>query len=384
MQIDRVVGSINRLSAATTFNGKRLLDGSFATTKSAVRDMTNTNPAMFAGIDLGASVAGSLQIDVTSEATNSTGELDFSRSVLPQRVRFWYPSEGAATEVTSDLTWGPLDGPIETTVMPQLQAALTPLDITIEQVSATRLRFVANDRSRGAFGAEVRPGISWNPLAPNPATTVVYGAPSSAASGSAPLPGQATVEDNSGNVTTVSTETLTISVPVGGDTVNLVLSDAGKAAGTSGLVAWKQNEVLEGDPLSFALDADVAKRTTLSIDRIDATTLGTLGGRKLNDLGDLLSDSDYDTAAATVDAAIRDVAKLRGQLGATLRYTVGAARRSNVTANEQATATLSSIVDLDYSQAANDRARETILAAAAQRVMQVTLDRPRQALSLLA
>ncbi len=127
-----------------------------------------------------------------------------------------------------------------------------------------------------------------------------------------------------------------------------------------------------------------------TIDVIDpATPLGAKVSTNFN-LSDFRAgaslnavDGNLDVGAKVVERAIREVSSLRGRLGAFQQNTIGATIRSLGVSLENTSAAESSIRDTDFAAETASLTRSQVLAQSAQQTLLIANSQPQNALSLL-
>ncbi len=144
-----------------------------------------------------------------------------------------------------------------------------------------------------------------------------------------------------------------------------------------------------GGGRTFALTPNLATgRAAVGIGAVNA---GILGDRQTGRLASLasgqanaLTSGNLHSSQSIVESAIREVASLRGRLGAFQRYTVESALRSQQVALENISAAESAIRDVDFAVETAHLARSDILVQSASRVLRTANALPQIILQLLA
>jgi len=144
-----------------------------------------------------------------------------------------------------------------------------------------------------------------------------------------------------------------------------------------------------GGGRTFALTPNLA--TGRAAVGIGAVNTGILGDRQTGRLASLasgqanaLTSGNLHSSQSIVESAIREVASLRGRLGAFQRYTVESALRSQQVALENISAAESAIRDVDFAVETAHLARSDILVQSASRVLRTANALPQIILQLLA
>ena len=155
-----------------------------------------------------------------------------------------------------------------------------------------------------------------------------------------------------------------------------------------------------GADFQLAGQVDIAGKVSLGISNVAARALGRSNvsvldgaGSQVNKtylLSDLTSGKDLNVvdgnlgaAQEVVDRAIREISSLRGRLGAFQTNTVGATIRSLGISLENTTSAESVIRDADFASETASLTRSQILAASAQNTLQLANSQPQGALQLL-
>jgi len=162
-----------------------------------------------------------------------------------------------------------------------------------------------------------------------------------------------------------------------------ILSTVNRLAGST---------TFNGDQLLDGTAQITANGQTITIDNVSTTSLGeveidgeTYTLADVGSGGDLaIHGGNIEGAQQAIGAARRQVATMRGELGAFSRYTISARRSSINVAIENLSLSESVIRDTDYAQETATQARLLVLARASLRVLSMTPAHSRQILDLLA
>ncbi|MEM8835202.1 MAG: flagellin [Planctomycetota bacterium] len=150
-----------------------------------------------------------------------------------------------------------------------------------------------------------------------------------------------------------------------------------------------------GADFQLAPQVDIAGKVSVGIQNVAVRDLGRVttdvgGSSETVFLADLTAgaslnvvDGDLGAAQKTVDEAITQIASLRGRLGAFQQNTVGATIRSLGIAFENTTAAESVIRDADFASETAELTRAQILVASTTQVLQQANTQPQNALQLL-
>lgn len=346
-QIQSAIDSINRIAAQTQFGTKKLLDGT-AGVSAVVTDFTRVGGMFFGGSVFGsvggaasqeyAVGTGAITIDVTAAATRAS--IQGNRDYTPATAII----QTSATVVINGVSFSTQAG--TTTVqsfVDQINSQSSVTGVVAELVnSGTNLNVRLRAKEYGAnFSVTVndQQGILFNA-----ATT-------SSASG------------------TNATAVVSVTNVDGG--VVTVLFTGGKAAGDSGLKLSdaKGNVILLNEAgndatsdddavgrtsagqLEFQIGANAGQVARFSINnmRVDRIGTGAVAGKSLKDI-DVTKTGGAEEALKIIDAAIQQVSKLRGDMGAFQKNVLDSNMRSLSVAKENLTATESAIRDTNFAE----------------------------------
>lgn len=143
-----------------------------------------------------------------------------------------------------------------------------------------------------------------------------------------------------------------------------------------------------GGGATFSLAADVMTgRTSIGIESVTTGSLGSATEGKISSLADgqanSLSSDNFGKAQRIVKSAIKQVASLRGRLGAFQKLTIDSTVNSMNVALENTAAAESAIRDADFATETANMTRSQILVQAATTVLKQANSAPQMALSLL-
>ncbi len=347
-QIASAIDSINRIAAQTQFGTKKLLDGT-AGTSAVVTDFQRVGGMFFGGSVYG-SVAGAasqdyaigsgiITIDVTQAATRAT--------VTGDRV-YAAPTSVIATSATVVINGVSFSTQANTETLQSFvdrinsQSSVTGVVAEVFEAGANDYRVRLRAKEYGAnFSVTV-----------NDQQAILF-----AASTSTSASGQ--------------NATATVSVTNIDGGVVTVLFTGGKASGDSGLrlTDAKGNVILlneygnnttTGDgavgrtsagQLQFQIGANAGQVARFSINNMRADQLGTgaVSGKSLKDI-DVTKTGGAEEALKIIDAAIQQVSKLRGDMGAFQKNILESNMRSLSVAKENLTASESAIRDTNFAE----------------------------------
>jgi flagellin len=142
-----------------------------------------------------------------------------------------------------------------------------------------------------------------------------------------------------------------------------------------------------GATFNISPKLDLAGKVSLAIDAVTTGRLGSNGNGFLNALASggaaNVQDGDTDLGQRIVRDAIDDISSLRGRLGAFQKNTVGTTVRSLGVALENTSAAESQIRDTDFANETANLTRSQILVNAATNVLAIANSQPQNVLALL-
>jgi flagellin len=381
-QIRSAIESINRIAAQTQFGTKKLLDGS-AGVSAVVTDFTRVGGLFFGGSvfgQVGSSAAreyalgtGVITIDVTQDATRAqiSGDRNYTSATAIIQT--------SATVVINGVSFS-------------VQAGTTTLQSFVDQInSQSSITGVVAELYTSGTNTRVR------------LRAVEYGE-----NFSVNLNDQQNILLDPGTGTTASATgrnaTATVQVrDVDGNEVS-VLFTGGVSRGDSGLrlTDAKGNVILlneagnhttNGDgvvgrttagQLQFQIGANAGQVARFSINNMRSDRLGTgvVAGRSLADI-DVTRTGGAEEALRIIDAAIQQVSKLRGDMGAFQKNVLESNMRSLAVAKENLTATESAIRDTNFAEEISRFTRFQILQQAGMSVLGQANFAPQAVLQLI-
>jgi flagellin len=363
LQVDSAIESITRISNTTTFAGLRLLDGSLDYVTSGVQNAAvrslQINQANFGGED-------SIPVDLNVITSGRPAELRFGGTSLSASIVL----EVNGNDGVEPLTF--VSGATATDIYTAVN--------TITDTTGVRAEFVnGTDATSGiAFvstGYGSRSFVSVTALGGDTfATTDVDGNARKRAEGIdavATINGALTVGDG-----------LNIKLNTQGLDLDLTLNED-FGIGTSHF------DITSGGSL-FQLGAKVSSNQQVNIG-IQSVAASKLGNNELGFLSDvqtggtaaLVLEAGPERASQILEAAIKQVAVLRGRLGAFERNTLDTNVNSMNVALENVTASESKIRDADFAQETANLTRAQILTQAGTSVLATANATPQSVLSLL-
>jgi flagellin len=358
LQIDSAIESITRIANTTTFAGLRLLDGSLDYTTSGIATSALTNVQV-----ISANFGSSKTIPVTVEVITSAQQADlrFTASAIATTTTL----EIAGNNGVETLTF--LSGATATQIMSGINLVS---DIT--GVNAKLVGSAISFTSRG-FGS--RSYVSVRAVGTGSfATEDVDG------NARQRVTGQDAVATINGALTTGDGRNLKLNTTT--LDLDLTLSEDFGIGSTS--------FALTGGGSLFQLGAKVAanQQVNIGIQSVAASRLGNLDTGFLSDLttgGDAAvgTRGGPERASSILEVAIKQVAQLRGRLGAFEKNTIETNINSLGVALENVTAAESDIRDADFAYETAQLTRNQIMQQAGTSVLATANSTPQTVLSLL-
>jgi flagellin len=397
LQIDSILQTIDRVAAATSFQGQKLLNGNLDYTTTNVDAAVSSFKVNGAKLNFGGSrdvdvvVTGSAQVGGFFLSVGSTN-LDLGAATDQ------FVIEIAGTEGSRELSFA------SGTAIADVAAAINSFtDVTgvAAAVSGTGLRLdsaefgssefvsvkVVDD---GSIGSASEIGI-YNFAA---ADTTIADTSAHTDYSAANNPVKDDGQDMSATINGLSATTTGTTAQINTDflDVEVDLAVTGGTANAQTLGAVTAFEITGGGAdFQLAGKVDIAGKVSLGVGNVAARSIGRHNDGTntffLNDLGAgaSLNVVDGDTAKAqeSVSQAIKDVSSLRGRLGAFQKNTIGATIRSLSVSLENSAAAESVIRDADFAQETAELTRSQILVASAQNTLSLANNQPQSALQLL-
>jgi len=142
-----------------------------------------------------------------------------------------------------------------------------------------------------------------------------------------------------------------------------------------------------GATFNLGPNVDIQNQVSIGIGNVAARNLGNTTDGFLDELGSSkagnVEDGDLNKAQKIVNDAINQISSLRGRLGAFQKNTIGATIRSLGVALENTSAAESAIRDTDFAAETAELTRAQILQQAATNVLAISNSQPQSALQLL-
>ena len=410
LQIDSILQTIDRIAAATSFQGLKLLNGNF--------DYNTTS--------VSAAVVGSFRVNGAKLGANETRQVDVLVTKSAQVGGFFLSFGGADLNLGGA---GASDGATRSFVIEvggskgarelsfSSGTALTAVQDAINsftQVTGVRARVSGTTGLRlesDEFGSSEFVSVKVSDVGGlATAGAGIYnllGGDADAANTSGPTAfanainrvtdfGQdisATINGiratTRGTVARISTDFLDVQVDL--------IYNRGSSGGSAAKLGSVNAFTITGGGADFqmASKVDIGGRVSLGVQTVAVRDVGrTLisngsstntyflkdvgTGRGLN-----IVDGDLDAAQRVVDSAVREVSSMRGRLGAFQKNTIGATVRSLGISLENTTAAESTIRDTDFADETAQLTRAQILVSSSTQILGIANQQPQSALQLL-
>lgn len=385
LQIDSILQTIDRIATSTSFEGTKLLNGSFDFTVSAqattvagfqvnaakleTGDSRNVNvvvtaSAQHAGVFLS---AGAAALDLT----NGTSSFVIEVNGAAGSREFSFASGTALTAVASAVnTFTSVTG---------VSAAVSGTGIVLKSQGFGSDEFVSVDvANAGGQAGAIHTLSSTNEDVATVAGATAY----SAVTNPIRDAGQDVSAIINGIAATSQGKTARINTDFLDLSIELTTAGAQASAAISAFT-------ITGGGAKFNLgpNVDISSQVSIGIGNVAARNLGDLASGFLDDLGSgnisNVVDGNIEGAQKAVNTAITQVSQLRGRLGAFQKNVIGATIRSLGVAFENTAAAESSIRDTDFATETAELTRSQILVNASTNVLSIANQRPQNVLALL-
>ncbi|QOV91516.1 flagellin N-terminal helical domain-containing protein [Humisphaera borealis] len=365
LQVDSILGTINRISDNTSFAGAKLLNGNYDYSTSGAAT------SAFGSIQVNsAQIPGGATQSVTVSVSNSAtqGKVTFTGSGLTASGT---TLEVAGANGTQQLSFA---GSASITDIATAINAISSVTGVTASAGGTTLTFAASEYGSSNF-------VSVRSVAGQALT--INGGTNGKASGT-----DAAVTIN-GAAATVSG--LDVTYRSSSLDVEFQLTSNGyNGATTAGLNNGNSKTFgITGGGAKFSLGSKVNEngKANIGIKSVSSSSLGNGVVGFLSSIGsggaNSLSSVDLSGAQKIIDAAAKQVSSLRGRLGAFQRFTIGSTVNSLGVAFENASAAESAIRDTDFASETASLTRSQILSQSATQILAQANSAPQAALSLL-
>ncbi|MFQ5496025.1 MAG: flagellin, partial [Phycisphaerae bacterium] len=355
-QIDDALGAIDRIVRTTNFNGKRLLDGSFAIQTSGFAGNANlTNLRVFS------------RSQVTTDTTLTVNRVASAQLATATLTNLGGASTTRTSGTTEIVIQGELGAATVSIASAQTQAqVVTTINAAKGQTGVSAIQNSGNiSLNSTTYGTDAFVSVE-----------VLSGGVVNSSYGTATTDGSTandilTIGKTAGvdaNITingqTAGTDGLDVTYSANGLSLAFTLAtDFGR--GNTGATTSTSFTVKAAGGATFQLGTTTSTRSTIGIDSLATFNLGGgNGSSKLTELksgGNVALKTDPGAALTAVREAISDVASIRGRIGGFQKFQVGSAIRSLQAAQTGLSEAASVIGDTDFAIATSNLNREQVL-----------------------
>lgn len=384
LQIDSILQTIDRISSSTSFQGTKLLNGSFDfKTSSVAAGVTDfrVNAAKFTG--------DSMKVDVlvTASAQQAGLYTDFGGTSIDMTSGSSFVVEVGGSLGSRQLSFS------SGTALSDIAAAINTFsDVTgVEAtVSGNGIRMVSSAFGSSEYvsvkvvsgevsGSGIAKFVDGDDVADSNYTTFANAKNGIRDSGQdlgATVNGVAATSE--GRTARINTDFLDVEITLDNDKAQALgsVNSGGAFTITGG-----------GADFQLAGKVNIAGRVSLGIGDVATRKLGT---SELGYLSELASGKDKNVVSGDLEAAqkvvteaIRQTSSLRGRLGAFQKNTIGATVRSLGVASENTAAAQSVIRDADFASETANLTRSQILVSASTNILSMANSQPQTVLQLL-
>lgn len=365
LQVDSILGTINRIAGNTSFAGAKLLNGNYDYTTSGAAT------SAFGSIQVNSAQlpAGTTQ-NVTVTVTNSAtqGQLTFTGAGLAGTGT---TLEIAGADGTQQLSFAASASIADIATAVNAIASVTGVTAS---ANGTTLLFEAKEFGSDNF-------VSVRSVAG--AAFAVTGGTSGKATGTdAAVTVNGAAATVNGLDVTYRSSTLDIEFQMTANGYNEQTTNGLNNGGT-------KTFGITGGGAQFSLGSKVNEngKANIGIKSVSTSSLGNGVVGFLNSLGsggeNSLEAADLSGAQKIIDSASKQVSELRGRLGAFQRFTIGSTVNALGVAYENASAAESAIRDTDFAEETAALTRSQILSQSATQILAQANSAPQAALSLL-
>jgi flagellin len=364
LQVDSILGTVNRIAGSTSFQGAKLLNGNYSYTTSGVATSAFTSLQVNAA-RLTDGTTKSIVVQVSNSAT--VGSLTFTgaAATIPGAA---VTLEIAGNAGTEQLTFA--GSSTNTSIVAAINSLTEATGVTATSGAGNTISFKSSNYGSDEF-------VSVRALS---GTFAVTGGTSGKDFGS----------DAAVTVNGAAAEADGVNVSYRTNDLDIEFDLSTLSGAVQGLNNGKTKTIgITGGGATFALGSKVTTTDRASIG-ITSVSTGSLGDGTIGYLSALgsggnnsLDSGNLVGAQKILDKAIKQVSQLRGRLGAFQKFTIGSTVNSLGVALENANAAESAIRDTDFAEETAKLTRSQILSQAATSVLAQANASPQRALSLL-
>lgn len=385
LQIDSILQTIDRIAAATSFQGTKLLNGTYDFTVSG--QASQVTDFKINAAKLGHDENRDVQVLVTQSAQHaglfmSLGGTSLDLSAATARLTFEIAGANGSREFTfaSGTATSAMASQINTFKnVTGVSAAVSGNGLVMKSLGFGSSEFVSIDIvNTGGQTGELVQLTAGDENTASSANATAFGSVTNAIRDEGQDVGaiiNGIAATAKGKIARINTDFLDVEL-------NLTVSGAQNLQSIDAFT-------ITGGGAKFNLgpNVDITNQVSIGISNVAARYLGTVSNGYLSQLGSSQSanvvDGDMEQAQRVVDDAIGQVSSLRGRLGAFQKNIVGATIRSLGVALENTSAAESAIRDTDFASETAEMTRSQILVNAATNVLAIANSQPQSVLSLL-
>ncbi|MEQ9616432.1 MAG: flagellin [Phycisphaerales bacterium] len=391
LQIDSILQTIDRLAESTSFQGEKLLNGSFDYDTTSVAGTVDSFSVNRAKLAFGET--RDVDVLVTQSAQQAALALSFGGAIDLTNATSAFVIELTGAKGSRELSFS------SGTTLADFAAAIntfkevTGVSALVSGAGHVRLDTVGLGSDEFVTVKVINDGGETGAIVSKDTTDVdaIGGAGSTTTAFTAA--GNGITDEGQDIAGTINGVTLVGKGTTG--RINTEFLDIEIDLTTAGAQALANIAALTitggGADFQLAGDVNIAGKTSLGIGNVAARGLGLTDdsgtSRFLSDLGSgaalNIVDGDTTKAQEVLDSAIREVSALRGRLGSFQSNTVGATIRSLGVAFENSTAAESVIRDADFAVETAGLTRAQILSQSATQALTLANSQPQAALALL-
>jgi flagellin len=386
LQVDSILQTVDRLASTTSFEGTKLLNGTYD------YNITNQN-AEVASYQINAAQlpfggTRAVNVQVTTSAQHGSLYLSMGAATLVTGAgkNFQFEVAGAtgsqAFAFASGTTTSAMAAAINT------YTSLTGVSATVVAASNTYIKLKSTGFGSNQFvsfkmdGATANTGGVDKSLATNENALGAAGGTFAAMTN----PVRVTGQDLGATVNGIAATAVGNILSVNNSTLDMSLTMTAAGAQALGTIAAM---TISGGGANFSLGPTVSMLNTVSIGigNVATRNLGNVTDGYLNSLASGNANNvvtgNTTTAQNIINDAISQVSSLRGRIGAFQSNVVGSTIDSLNVALENTTAAESSVTDTDFASETSNLTRSQIMVSAATQVLSIANSQPKNVLTLL-
>ena len=342
-ELTNILGTIDKISGSTEFNGKKLLDGTGG---------SNSLSTATAGVNLSGNATGAINTNLTYAFTVDTAATRAQTSGTFATIGAGNAGDIVISNGSKSATVTLAEGDTLDVAVGKINEGLTAAGIT--NVKASNGFNGANGGdlflTSSDFTADITVG----------GTTATLGDAGLAAGTYSNTDAQVSYTDSNGN--SVQTTGVGNSVSLSGELAGIQVS-LGQDPGVALDSVSSAFSGTAGQGFVFQIGANAGQTASIDFQKTSTDTIGNVGANFLKN-ADVTSASNAQTAITIIDKAISDVTNFRGRLGAFQSNTLQTTANNLRNALENTTAAESIIRDTDFaSEIANFTKYQTQLQA---------------------